>query len=186
MQQREKIVPLAEGRVLEIGCGSGTNFTLYDGQKVSELIALEPSAQMLAKARRKAGELGIGAGIEFVEAGAEALPLEDNSVDTVVFTFVLCTIPKWKAALSEARRVLKPDGKILFSEHGLAPDPGVAKWQRRIEPVWKPLAGGCHLTRDTGAMLQAAGFEVKKSETMYLPRMPKVAGYVSWGTAVPV
>lgn len=185
MKQREKVIPQAEGRVLEIGCGSGTNFGLYDGTKVTELIALDPSHEMIEKAKKKAATLGIGAGIEFIEGGAEALPLEDNSIDTVIVTFVLCTIPDWKAALSEARRVLKPDGKLLFSEHGLAPDEGVAKWQRRVEPIWKPLAGGCHLTRDTEGMLRNAGFEVTKGETMYLPNTPKIAGFVSWGAAVP-
>ena len=111
---------------------------------------------------------------------------EDNSIDTVVITFVLCTIPDWEAALKEVRRVLKPGGKILFSEHGLAPDEGVAKWQRRIEPIWKPLAGGCHLTRDTEAMLATAGFRLDEAETMYLPSTPKIAGFVSWGSAVAV
>lgn len=186
MKQREKVVPKAEGTVLEIGCGAGANFAMYDGNKVDRLYALEPSEGMLKKARRKAGALGIGSSIEFLQTGAEAIPLEDDSVDTVVFTFVLCTIPDWKSALAETRRVLKPGGKIVFSEHGLAPDEGVAKWQRRIEPVWKPLAGGCHLTRDVEAMFAAAGFRLDEAETMYLPSTPKIAGFVSWGNAVPV
>lgn len=183
MKQREKIVPQAEGVVLELGCGSGTNFALYDGAKVQKLYALEPSPGMVVKARRTADALGIGKSIEFLETGAENIPLPDNSVDTVVITFVLCTIPDWKAALTETRRVLKPGGRVLFSEHGLAPDDGVAKWQRRVEPVWKPLAGGCHLTRDTASMLREAGFEPAGAETMYLPGTPKIAGYVSWGAA---
>ena len=141
---------------------------------------------MLDKARRAAGSLGIGHHIDFLQTGAESIPLEDNSIDTVVITFVLCTIPDWEAALKEVRRVLKPGGKILFSEHGLAPDEGVAKWQRRIEPIWKPLAGGCHLTRDTEAMLATAGFRLDEAETMYLPSTPKIAGFVSWGSAVAV
>ena len=186
MKQREKVVPKAEGCVLEIGCGSGTNFAMYDGGKVDKLYALEPSEGMLAKARRTAGALGIGSSIEFLQTGAEDIPLADDSIDTVVITFVLCTIPDWEAALAGVRRVLKPDGQIVFSEHGLAPDTGVAKWQRRIEPVWKPLAGGCHLTRDVEAMFAAAGFRLKDAETMYLPSTPKVAGFVSWGSAVPV
>ena len=151
MKQREKVVPKAEGRVLELGCGAGT--------------------------------LGFGNNIEFLETGAEAIPLEDNSVDTAVITFVLCTIPDWRAALAETRRVLKPEGRILFSEHGLAPDEEVAKWQRRIEPVWKPLAGGCHLTRDVAALFTESGFRLEEAETMYLPSTPKVAGFVSWGAA---
>ena len=186
MKQREKIVPLAEGQVLEVGCGAGTNFRYYDASKVEHLFALEPSKAMVKKARREAGALGIGNHIEFLQAGAEAIPLEDDSIDTVVITFVLCTIPDWEASLREVRRVLKPDGKILFSEHGLAPDEGVAKWQRRVEPVWKPLGGGCHLTRDTEAMFASAGFRLDGAETMYLPSTPRIAGYVSWGAAVPV
>lgn len=185
MKQREKVVPLAEGRVLELGSGSGTNFGYYDSNKVDQLFALEPNEGMLIKARRNAAALGIGPGIEFLQAGAEAVPLEDNSIDSVVITFVLCTIPDWKAALEETRRVLKPGGKVLFSEHGLAPDDGVEKWQRRIEPIWKPLAGGCHLTRDIKALFEESGFELTDVETMYLPNSPKFAGFVSWGAATP-
>ena len=185
-KQREKVVPLAEGKVLELGCGAGDNFSYYDASKVDHLFALEPSEAMLHKARHAAGALGYGNRIEFLQAGAEAMPLEDKSVDTAVITFVLCTIPDWKGALTEVRRVLKPGGKVLFSEHGLARDEGVAKWQRRIEPVWKTFAGGCHLTRDTGAMFRECGFELRDAETMYLPSTPKIAGFVSWGAAVPV
>jgi len=183
MKQREKIVPLAEGRVLELGCGSGTNFAMYDVSKVETLFALEPSPGMVTKARRTADSLGIGPRIQFLETGAEAIPLEDDSIDTVVITFVLCTIPDWQAALAETRRVLKPGGRVLFSEHGLAPDEGVAKWQRRIEPVWKPLAGGCHLTRDISKLFTDGGFVLEGTETMYLPSTPKAMGFVSWGQA---
>lgn len=186
MQQRELIVPQASGQVLEIGCGTGTNFRFYDGNKVDHLYALEPSEGMLRMARRTAGALGIGHHIEFLETGAEAIPLDDNSIDTAVFTFVLCTIPNWEAALSEVRRVLKPDGKILFAEHGLSPDKDIAIWQRRIEPIWKPVLGGCHLTRDTEAMFAAAGFRLDGAQTLYLPGSPRFAGYVSRGSAVPV
>ena len=185
MKQREKVVPHAEGAVLEIGCGSGTNFTYYHADKVSRLYALEPSEGMIERARLAAKGLPLRQRTEFLEAGAEAIPLQDNSIDTVVITFVLCTIPDWQASLAEVRRVLKPGGKILFSEHGLAPDEGIAKWQRRVEPVWKRLAGGCHLTRDTGALLTSTGFRLDRVETMYLPSTPKIAGFVSWGSAAP-
>jgi ubiquinone/menaquinone biosynthesis C-methylase UbiE len=183
MKQRAKVVPKAEGVVLELGCGSGTNFAMYDAGKVERLYALEPAPGMVVKARRTAGSLGIGRSIDFLETGAENIPLPDNSVDTAVITFVLCTIPDWEGALAETRRVLKPGGRILFSEHGLAPDEGVAKWQRRVEPVWKALAGGCHLTRDTVSLLHEGGFTTEDTETMYLPNTPKIAGYVSWGSA---
>jgi ubiquinone/menaquinone biosynthesis C-methylase UbiE len=185
MKQREKVIPHAEGCVLEIGCGSGTNFSYYNPEKVERLYALEPSEGMLKKAHRAAGELGYGHTIEFLQTGAESVPLDDHSMDTVVYTFVLCTIPDWKAALTETRRLLKPGGKVIFSEHGLAPDEDVAKWQRRVEPIWKPLAGGCHLTRDTGKMFEEAGFVLQDAESMYLPSTPKIAGFCSWGTAVP-
>ncbi len=183
MKQRAKVVPKAEGVVLELGCGSGTNFALYDAAKVERLYALEPAPGMVVKARRTAGALGIGKSIDFLETGAENIPLPDNSVDTVVITFVLCTIPDWQGALAETRRVLKPGGRILFSEHGLAPDEGISKWQRRVEPVWKALAGGCHLTRDTVDLLHQGGFRTEETETMYLPNSPKIAGFVSWGSA---
>lgn len=183
MKQREKVVPHAEGVVLELGCGSGTNFGYYNPAKVGRLFALEPSEGMIRRARDTASHMGIGEKTEFIEAGAEAVPLEDSSVDTAVITFVLCTIPDWQAALAEVRRVLKPGGRVLFSEHGLAPDQDIARWQRRIEPVWKRLAGGCHLTRDTGAMLTSSGFTLESSQTMYLPSTPKIAGFACWGQA---
>ena len=183
MKQREKIVPNAEGVVLEVGCGTGTNFDLYDANKVTRLHALEPSSGMLKRARAAMQGHIMGDITEFHEAGAEAVPLDDASVDTAVVTFVLCTIPDWQSSLTELRRVLKPGGRVLFSEHGLAPDAGVAKWQRRIEPIWKKLAGGCHLTRDTVEMLEATGFAIESHETMYLPSTPRIAGFAAWGSA---
>jgi ubiquinone/menaquinone biosynthesis C-methylase UbiE len=183
MKQRAKVVPKADGVVLELGCGSGTNFAMYDAGKVEKLYALEPAPGMIVKAKRTAGELGIGKSIEFLETGAENIPLPDKSVDTAVITFVLCTIPDWAGALAETKRVLKPGGKILFTEHGLAPDEGISKWQRRVEPVWKSIAGGCHLTRDTLGLLREGGFRSDDAETMYLPNTPKIAGFVSWGSA---
>ena len=183
MKQREKIVPKAKGVVLEIGCGSGTNFDLYDTQKVQTLHALEPAEGMIKRAEKALAGHALEKQAVLHQVGAEALPLDDNSVDTAVVTFVLCTIPDWEAALQETRRVLKPDGVLLFSEHGLSPDSGTAKWQRRVEPLWKRLAGGCHLTRDPNEMLGAAGFEVESCETMYLPNTPRIAGFASWGQA---
>lgn len=183
MRQRQKIVPEAEGVVLEIGCGSGTNFDIYDQDRVKHLHALEPAEGMIRRAAEALQGHGLADRTTLHPIGAEALPFEDKSVDTAVVTFVLCTIPKWQAALEEIRRVLKPTGRILYSEHGLAPDPGVAKWQRRVEPIWKRIAGGCHLTRDTREMLNDTGFSVTKQESMYLPNTPKIAGYAVWGEA---
>lgn len=183
MKQREKIVPEADGVVLEVGCGSGTNFDLYDAAKVKHLHAIEPAEGMVKRARKAWDGSPRETPCDIHLCGAEAVPLDDKSVDTAVVTFVLCTIPDWQSALQELRRVLKPSGRVLFSEHGLAPDPGVAKWQRRIEPVWKVMAGGCHLTRDTKQMLESEGFSIEQHETMYLPGTPKIAGFAAWGSA---
>ncbi|MEO1304307.1 MAG: class I SAM-dependent methyltransferase [Pseudomonadota bacterium] len=183
MKQRGKILPEAEGTVLEVGCGCGTNFSFYDQTKVTHLHAVEPAEGMIKRARDEWAASPRSIDCDFHMCGAEVLPIDDKSVDTAVVTFVLCTIPDWQSSLNEIRRVLKPNGKILFSEHGLAPDESVAKWQHRIEPVWKRLAGGCHLTRDTKHMLESTGYAVDRHETMYLPSTPKIAGYASWGQA---
>ena len=182
MKQREKVIPFAEGRVLEVGCGSGTNFALYDRSKVTKLFALEPHAEMIEKAKNRPENMK-GLDITFMETGGEAVALEDQSVDTVIFTFTLCTIPPWEASLAEARRVLKTGGKLLYSEHGCAPDESVAKWQRRLEPIQKVLAGGCHLTRIPTDMLKGAGFRIDDGHTMYLPGTPKPMGFAYWGQA---
>jgi ubiquinone/menaquinone biosynthesis C-methylase UbiE len=183
MKQREKIVPEADGVVLEVGCGSGTNFGLYDPAKVQHLHAIEPAEGMVKRAQKAWDEGDHTIACDIHTCGAEAVPLDDHSVDTAVVTFVLCTIPDWESALLELRRVLKPGGKVLFSEHGLAPDEGVAKWQRRIEPVWKRMAGGCHLTRDTREMFETVGFNIDQHDSMYLPNTPKIAGFAAWGRA---
>lgn len=183
MKQREKIVPKAEGNVLEIGCGCGTNFDLYDHSKVTHLHAVEPAEGMVKRAKESWTRHGFATPCDIHHCGAEDLPLEAASIDTAVVTFVLCTIPEWQASLAELRRVLKPSGRVVFAEHGRAPDPSVAKWQRRVEPIWKRLAGGCHLTRDTGEMLNEGGFRLESYEAMYLPNTPKIAGYSVWGSA---
>lgn len=180
-KQREKIVPHAAGRVLEIGFGSGTNLPFYDPAKVTHLWALEPSAGM-----RRKGQDAVDASpldIEWLDLPGEEIPLEDNSADTVVLTFTLCTIPDWLSALHGMRRVLAPGGKLLFCEHGAAPDEAVKRWQDRINPIWKPLAGGCHLNRDIPNMIRRAGFSIDDLQTMYLPSTPKTHGFNYWGSA---
>lgn len=181
--QRRKIVPQAHGVVLEIGAGGGRNFAHYDRDRVERLIALEPDAVMLRKARERApADLPI----DWIEAGAENAALEAGSVDSIVTTFTLCTIPDAVGALAALHPVLKPGGRLLFCEHGLAPDATVQAWQRRLEPLWKPLAGGCRLTRDVPALLASAGWRIEQAESMYLPSTPRMLGWNVWGSAVPL
>lgn len=183
MRQREKVVPLAEGRTLELGIGGGLNLAFYDPDRVTGVFGVDPSPELRALA--EAAPRAEGLAVSVRDGTAEALPFEDDSFDTVVCTFTLCSVCAPPEALAEARRVLKPGGAFLYCEHGLAPDAGVAKWQRRIEPVWKRLAGGCHLTRPVSSAIAAAGFDLLRREQMYLPRIPKIAGWNEWGAARP-
>ncbi len=180
--QREKVVPLAEGLVLEVGIGSGLNIPFYDSSKVDKILGLDPSEELNRMALKVAAEKGIP--VEFILGGAEAIPLPDNHVDSVLVTYTMCTIPQVAAANKEIMRVLKPQGKMIFCEHGLAPDANVSKWQNRIDPYWGKIAGGCHLNRNIPALITEAGFEIESMEQMYLPSTPRFAGYNYWGTAV--
>lgn len=183
-RQRAKIVPQASGLVLEIGFGSGRNLGFYDPARVTKLIATEPEAGIRALGEAAARTAAVP--VEVRPDAAEALTsLPDRSVDAVVCTYTLCTVHNPLAALQEARRVLKPGGRFLFCEHGLAPDAPVARQQRAIEPIWRRIAGGCRLTRDPAALLAQAGFKLADQSTMYLPGTPRFAGYNSWGTATP-
>ncbi len=181
MKKRSQVVPAAEGRVLEIGFGSGTNLEFYDPNRVTQLFALEPSRGMRRKAQYAVARSPLQ--IEWVDLPGEDIPLEDDSMDTVVLTYAACTIPGIAAALAQMRRVLKPGGRLLFSEHGAAPDPGVARWQRRIEPLWKPMTGGCHLTRQPDQLLEQAGFRIDRMEAGYLPKSPRFAAFNYAGSA---
>lgn len=180
--QREKVVPLATGLVLEIGIGSGLNIPFYNTAKVTRVLGLDPSEELNRMARKVAEEKGLA--VEFILGGAEAIALPDNHVDTVLVTYTMCTIPQVAEANKEINRVLKPKGKLIFCEHGLAPDANVSKWQNRIDPYWGKIAGGCHLNRNIPALISAAGFTIESMEQMYLPSTPKFAGYNYWGTAV--
>ena len=179
--QREKIVPLAKGIVLDIGIGSGLNIPFYNKSNIDRLYGLDPSEELLkiAKPLAKKNELEI----EFLQCGAEAIPLPDQSIDTVLITYTMCTIPDIKLSNSEIMRVLKPEGQLLFCEHGLAPDKNIAKWQRRINPIWSKIAGGCNLNRDIPKLITSSGFKISNMEEMYLPSTPKFAGYNYWGVA---
>jgi ubiquinone/menaquinone biosynthesis C-methylase UbiE len=180
-KQREKIVPLAEGYVLEIGMGSGLNLQHYDKRKVRKVFGLEPSAAMRKKALPQVRASGLE--VEFIDLPGEEIPLEANSVDTVLVTYSLCTIPDAETALEGMRRVLKPGGRLLFCEHGRAPDAAVRRWQERIDPLWSTFAGGCHINKDIPALVRAGGFELREHQQMYIPG-PKIFSYNYWGVAV--
>jgi len=183
MKQRAKIVPLASGRVLELGIGMGLNLALYDANKVESVTGVDPAAELRAIAQAAPRDPALSVVVE--DGTAEALPFDNASFDCVVCTFTLCSVQTPATALSEARRVLKPGGRFLYCEHGLAPDAGVAKWQRRIEPVWKRIAGGCHLTRPITTAIAAAGFSITRQDSMYIPKAPRFAGWSEWGEATP-
>ena len=180
MKQREKVVPLAEGRILEIGMGSGLNLDFYDREKVEKLWGLEPSEAMRKRATAAAEKAGME--IELIDLPGEEIPLENNTVDTVLLTYTLCTIPEWEPALRQMARVLKPGGKLIFCEHGEAPDEAVQKWQKRINPYWKIIGGGCNMNRPIPKLIEQSGFTINTIDTMYLPGW-KPASFNYWGIA---
>ena len=180
-KQREKVLPLCKGIVLEIGCGSGLNFSFYEENNIDKLYALQPDKEMLRQAESVVKEVNFP--ITFLETGAEKIPLEDDSIDTALLTYTLCTIPDPLAALLEIRRVLKKGGKLVFCEHGMAPENNVKKMQNFINSFWPIFVGGCNLNRDIPSLIKDAGFLVDNLETMYLPKTPKWFGYNYWGSA---
>ena len=181
-KQRQKVIPLAQGRVLEVGMGTGLNLPFYDRSRVKAIVGVDPALRMHRLALERSKLAGID--VQLVGLSAEKLPVEDDSFDTVVSTYTLCTIPDPVAALREMRRVLVPGGKLLFSEHGRAPDAGVLRWQTRLQPYWSKLAGGCQLDRDIPALLEQAGFK-PEVQSRYLPG-PKILSFHYWGEAVAV
>lgn len=178
--QRQIVVPQAQGDVLEIGMGSGLNLPFYDAGAVRKVWGLEPSAEMRAKAAKVAAKAAVP--VSFLDLPGEQIPLDTASVDTVLVTYTLCTIPDVAMALQQIRRVLRPGGKLIFSEHGQAPDPSVRRWQDRLNPLWGRFSGGCRLNRPIDALVKQAGFEIESLDTGYIAR-PKFAGYNYWGTA---
>ncbi len=181
MRQREKVVPHARGRVLEVGIGSGLNLPLYDSANVTKVWGLDPTPEMTRIAERAARSLPFE--VEFIGLPGEEIPLEDGSVDTVVVTYTLCTIADTIAALRQMSRVLRPGGELVFCEHGAAPDLSVRRWQDRLNPVWKRIGGGCNLNRAIPAVIEAGGFRIKNMDTMYIPGW-RPASFNYWGTAV--
>lgn len=179
--QRRKVVPRAEGRVLEVGFGAGHNLPFYDSAKVTHLWALEPSAEMRERAAERVAQSPIE--LEFIDLPSERIPLDAEAADTILITYTLCTIPDVMAALGEMRRVLKTSGKMIFCEHGEAPDESVRRWQRRLTPAWKAIGGGCHVGRPIPKLIADGGFKLEDMQTMYLPGTPRFAGFNYWGQA---
>jgi ubiquinone/menaquinone biosynthesis C-methylase UbiE len=178
---RKRVIDAAEGRVLEIGIGSGLNFSLY-GAKVTSIIGLEPSSELRRMAEPRAS--GALVPITLLDASAEAIPIDTGSIDTVVTTWTLCTIPDARRALAEFRRVLKPGGTLLFVEHGRAPEPGIARWQDRLDPLWSRLAGGCHLNRQMDDLVAGNGFRIEALANARLPG-PRTHTFLYQGSATP-
>ncbi len=182
---RRQIVPQAHGKVLEIGVGSGANFVHYDPTKVNKLYALEPNPGMVRLAERQRRKTKTRMDIEFLDLPGERIPLEDGTMDTVVSTFTLCTIPGIMEAINGIAHVLKPDGKLIFFELGLSPDVAVQRWQKRLEPVHYWMFQGLYLTRDIPSLIVEGGFQIEHIEAGYLTPFPKSSSYCWWGTAIP-
>ncbi|MGB7374501.1 class I SAM-dependent methyltransferase [Pontixanthobacter sp.] len=182
MELRAKIVPLARGDVFEIGCGGGINQRFYSPAAITRYAGIDPGGKLLDYARAAARQHGWDADIK--DGIGEDIPFEDSSFDTVVCTYTMCSVHDQARVVREMRRILRPGGKLLFLEHGRAPDANVAKWQDRIEPVWKPLAGGCHLTRPITSAVRDGGFVVEPMGERYAPGTPKPVGWMEWGVGI--
>lgn len=180
---RREVVPLAEGRVLEIGFGTGLNLPWYDPARVERVIGVEPAQEMLDRARERSEAAPFE--VEHLALEGERLPLDAASVDSAVVTFSLCTIPGTRSALEGVRRALRPGGRLFFCEHGLASDAPTARWQRRVTPVWRRAFGGCRLDRDVPGLLEEAGFALERLDASYLPGGPRIASFFYRGVAQP-
>jgi len=180
--QRKKVTPLAEGKILEVGIGSGLNLPFYNKSKIIELWGIDPSKELNIMAKNFAKREGLN--VNFITSSAEEIPLPNNYFDTVLITYTMCTIPEVIKANNEIRRVLKNDGKLIFCEHGLSPDQNIKKWQNIINKFWSKIAGGCNINRNIPELIKKSGFRVVEIEEMYIPKTPKIAGYNYWGYAI--
>ena len=180
-RQREKVIPQASGRVLEIGIGSGLNLDFYDKSKITEIFAVEPDSILLEKAKIKANQNNISLNIQ--KLTAELLPFENGTFDTVVSTYTMCSIYELDSTMIELKRVLKNDGSFIFSEHGKAPDSNIYKWQKRLNPIQKRIGGGCHLDKDIPKIITNSDFKLQELNSMYVPG-PRFLSYHYWGRAI--
>ena len=183
MHQRRKVVPLAQGVVLEVGIGSGLNLPYYDVSRITKVIGLDPSSEMRQIAEKAASAATFD--VEFIGLPGEEIPLDNNSVDTVLITYTLCSIPDAQLALQQMSRVLKPDGKLIFCEHGASPDPNDRRWQDRLDPVWGLFGGGCHLNRAIPDLIEQGGFRIEGMQAKYIPGW-RPASFNYWGEAAVV
>ena len=181
--QRKKVVPLAEGKILEVGIGSGLNLPFYDKSKIEEIWGIDPSEELNAMAKKVAIEECVN--VNFITSSAEDIPFPSDYFDTVLITYTMCTIPSVLQANKEIRRVLKHNGKMIFCEHGVSPDENIKKWQKRLNSIWGKIAGGCNINRNIPMLIKSSGFKIVEMDEMYLPKTPRIAGYNYWGYAKP-
>lgn len=182
MKLRSQVVPLATGDVFELGCGGGINQQFYNAAAITSYAGIDPGGKLLEYARAEAAKKGWQADIR--DGIGEAIPFEDNRFDTVVCTYTMCSVQDQAQVVREMRRILRPGGRLLFLEHGRAPDAEVARFQDKLEPWWKPFAGGCHLTRPVTDAVRAGGFAVEPMGARYLPKTPKSIGWNEWGVGI--
>ena len=181
--QRKKVVPLAEGKILEVGIGSGLNLPFYEKSKIEEIWGIDPSEELNVMAKKVAIEEGMN--VNFITSSAEDIPFPSDYFDTVLITYTMCTIPSVLKANKEIRRVLKRSGKMIFCEHGVSPDENIKKWQKRLNSIWGKIAGGCNINRNIPVLIKSSGFKIVEMDEMYLPKTPRIAGYNYWGYAKP-
>jgi len=181
MRQRAAVVPKATGTVLEVGIGTGLNLPFYDADVVDRVIGLDPSLESWKLASKRKEKVDFD--VEFIGLPEGEIPLDSESIDTLLITFTLCTIPEPVLALQRLQRLLRPNAKLIFCEHGKSPDTKVLKWQNRLNGIWNSLAGGCHLNRDIPSLIEESGFTIKEIETRYLTRTSRFASYIFFGSA---
>ena len=182
IKQRQKLVPMAKGKVLEVGIGSGLNMPYFDTSKIISVVGIDPSEELIQLAEKRIDDSMPD--VDFVISKAEELQFNDNTFDTVLITYTMCTVDDVSASLMQIKRVLKSDGQLLFCEHGLAPDEKIVKWQNRINKFWPTISGGCNINKNIPHLIGEAGFTISNMEQMYLPKTPKILGYNYWGTAL--